>query len=116
MGILVNTIIFLSWLFNVAMSFVVFGKIQKIENVYNEIQKEYLEIIEHLYGDIEGMEKAIVGLSKKIDALPDMLKDEMHRSLLALRENLETAKPIKPNNWDSVKEAFKKPSRIEVNE
>ena len=42
--------------------------------------------------------------------------DQIHRSLLALRETLETAKPIKPNNWDSVREAFKGPVRIEINE
>lgn len=42
--------------------------------------------------------------------------DQIHRTLLALRDTLETAKPIKPNNWDSVKEAFKGPVRIEINE
>lgn len=42
--------------------------------------------------------------------------DKTHRSLLTLRDTLETAKPIKPNNWDSVKEAFKGPVRIEINE
>jgi hypothetical protein len=36
--------------------------------------------------------------------------------LLALRESLEATKPIKPNNWDSMKEAFKGPTRVEVNE
>jgi hypothetical protein len=42
--------------------------------------------------------------------------DKNHRSLLVLRDALETAKPIKPNNWDSIKEAFKGPVRVEVNE
>ena len=71
---------------------------------------------EELAGDLEGIENAVVGLSEKVDALPDMFKEDIHRSLLALRETLETAKPIKPNNWDSVKEAFKGPARVEINE
>lgn len=71
---------------------------------------------EQLVGDLDGIEKAIVGLSEKVECLPDMIKEDIHRSLLSLREVLETAKPIKPNNWDSVKEAFKGPVRIEINE
>lgn len=42
--------------------------------------------------------------------------DQIHRSLLAMRESLEAAKPMKSNNWDSVREAFKGPVRIEINE
>lgn len=71
---------------------------------------------EQLAGDLDGIEKALVGLAEKLEALPDMIKEDIHRSSLALREALETAKPIKPNNWDSVKEAFKGPVRIEINE
>ena len=44
------------------------------------------------------------------------VNDETHRSLLALRESLEATKPMKSNNWDSIREAFKGPVRIEVNE
>ena len=42
--------------------------------------------------------------------------DQIHRSLLSTRESLEAAKPMKSNNWDSVREAFKGPVRIEINE
>lgn len=41
--------------------------------------------------------------------------DRLDRSLLDLREALNSAKPIKPNNWDSVKEAFKGPSKVDPN-
>lgn len=50
--------------------------------------------------------------SNKMDAMSNYLD----RSMLSLKDLLETTKPIKPNNWDSVKEAFKGPTRIEVNE
>lgn len=51
-------------------------------------------------------------IDKKLDALPDIIKEDIHRSLLP-KEHLEAAKPIRPNNWDSVKEAFKGPVRID---
>jgi hypothetical protein len=41
---------------------------------------------------------------------------DQRRTLLAFRDSLETTKPIKPNNWDSVKEAFKGPTRVDVHE
>lgn len=44
------------------------------------------------------------------------VNDETRRSLLALRDILEATKPMKSNNWDSIREAFKGPTRIEVNE
>lgn len=40
---------------------------------------------------------------------------EINRSLLA-RDNLDNAKPMKSNNWDSVKNCFKGPVRVEANE
>lgn len=80
------------------------------------LQKNQTILDESLVGDLEGIEKGLVDLSAKIQTLPDMFKDDMHRSLLSLRENLETAKPIKPNNWDSFREAFKGPARVEINE
>ena len=44
------------------------------------------------------------------------VNDETRRSLLALRDILEATKPMKSNNWDCIREAFKGPTRIEVNE
>ena len=80
------------------------------------LQENQKILDEQLAGDFEGIEKAIILLSQKIDVLPDTIKEDFHRTSLALRETLETARPIKPNNWDSVKEAFKGPVRIEINE
>jgi len=70
---------------------------------------------EEFTGDLEGIEEAIVHLSEKMEALPFMFKEEIHRSSLALRQALETAKPIKPNNWDSVNKAFQGPVRNDIN-
>lgn len=67
---------------------------------------------ESLLTEISENTEKLDNSSNKIDAMANGLD----RSLLALRELLETTKPIKPNNWDSIKEAFKGPARIEVNE
>lgn len=98
-----------------ARSTIMSKKINTIDSRFEPLYRKNEEIIEHLCIDLEGIEKAVVGLSEKVDALPDMFKEDIHRSLLTLRDSLETAKPIKPNNWDSVKEAFKGPARVEIN-
>ncbi len=43
------------------------------------------------------------------------IEECIHRSMLP-KEPLEAATPIKKNNWDSVKKAFKGPARIEIDE
>ena len=55
-------------------------------------------------------------LEKQIDSVLNLVKNDNDRSLLAMREILEPTKPMKSNNWDSVREAFKGPARIDVNE
>lgn len=91
-------------------------KINKMQENLELLQKQNDEIVDSLLGDFEGVEKLCVLMSQKIDSLPDVLKDDLHRSMLALKDIQEPTKPIKPNNWDSVREAFKGPARIEVNE
>lgn len=59
----------------------------------------------------EDAEKTVT-LTNKIEATAS----NFDRHLLALRELLETTKPMKTNNWDSVREAFKGPTRVEINE
>ena len=88
---------------------------KKISEEISELQKNQKILDQRLVSDIDGIEKALVGLSENIDCLPDMIKDDMHRFLVELRESHST-KPIRPNNWDSMKEAFKGPTRIEINE
>lgn len=51
----------------------------------------------------------------KISAQLTDIQEATNRSMLA-REALEPAKPIKTNNWDSVRKAFKGPARVEIDE
>jgi hypothetical protein len=66
--------------------------------------------------DSDRKQQEILAVLDQINTSLGSLNSEQHRSLLALRESLEATKPIKPNNWDSMKEAFKGPTRVEVNE
>lgn len=43
------------------------------------------------------------------------VEERLNRIELA-KENIELTKPMKPNNWDSIKQVFKKPARSEINE
>lgn len=49
---------------------------------------------------------------KKIDEV----EEKFDRHLLDLRDSLEPTKPMKSNNWDSIREAFRGPTRVDVNE
>lgn len=46
----------------------------------------------------------------------ETLSEQLERFELAQRNNLETTKPTKINNWDSIREAFKGPARIKIND
>jgi hypothetical protein len=48
----------------------------------------------------------------KYYTMSDEVKSHFDRALLATKES-DTTKPIKPNNWDSVREAFKGPVRVD---
>lgn len=75
-------------------------------------EKKTSEFHENIVRAITEQTEKYTYTQDKIDALGCGLD----RSMLALREILEPTKPIKTNNWDSVRQAFKGPARIEVNE
>ena len=74
------------------------------------------------------LEDLIVIICQRDEAIGDFMITQIEQSLtpvrvslVAIRELLDANKPInselKPNNWDSVKEAFKGPTRaIDLNE
>lgn len=42
-------------------------------------------------------------------------EERLNRLELA-KESIEPTKPIKPNNWDSMRQIFKKPVRVDIDE
>lgn len=78
------------------------------------INKNQLILDESLFKDTQDIHKYLNSINERLNAIPDMFKDDIYRSLLPIRESLEAAKPMKTNNWDSVREAFKGPARVDV--
>lgn len=72
---------------------------RKSSKACDKILKEYPEV----FGDI-------------VDKI-EFNSAEIHRSLLDLKDSIQPIKPsIRPNNWDSMREAFKAPTKVAVDE
>lgn len=82
-------------------------KISKMELELEFYKRKFILTLDTFGEDIDRLERAVENNSKVVD--------DFHRSLLAQKES-EATRPIRPNNWDSIKEAFKGPVRIEINE
>ncbi len=108
--------IFLSALVVFSVLYFLYREIKKAHARLEICIKNQFAIDNALAGDIESIEKALVVISEKLQMLPYKIQEDVSRSLLVFRESLDTTKPIRPNNWDSVKEAFKGPTRATINE
>lgn len=94
------------------INFAIYVKVKKFI-VSDEIVKNHqAEILESLSVELDEISLKTVKMSAQLNDV----QDELHRSSLALRTTQEPTKPMKSNNWDSVRECFKGPARIEVNE
>lgn len=75
----------------------------------------YYKLIQCIETDLSDSKKKYEEIILILDRI-NQRQSEISRSMLARQEPLEATKPIKPNNWNSMKEAFKGPVRIEGNE
>lgn len=105
MEIILNFIVIFMLLLSIWMNFAVYKKFLINNLALNEFHS-------NLVSAITDQTEKYSHTQNKIDAMASGLE----RSMLALRDNLEPTKPIKLNNWDSMREAFKGPTRIDVNE
>jgi hypothetical protein len=103
MEIILETIRILCPLIATGMNIYFFLKIQEVHKVLLqvnslvEMESEYLSMMN------DRLNSRLFSISENID-----------RSTLSLKKILEPTEPIKPkNNWDSIREAFKGPTRIE---
>lgn len=94
---------------NLALIIIMSKKVESIDLTNEFFQRKFVITI-------DGQEIQINNLERKLKEIFNQIKDDNDRSLQAILERLDAAKPIKSNNWDSVKEAFKGPVRIELNE
>ena len=87
-------------------------KIEKVVENLDRYSKKNLCDVTLIIEKLIDIEKKTFLNKSKIERQVEMLEDE-HRILLEIKESLITAKPMKPNNWDSVREVFKGPTKHE---
>ena len=93
-----------------------FKRIRDIDITIDFYRRKFTTTVDRICEDVDRLEVHVTKISQQIDALPDVVKEDNHRTLLAILERID-AKPITPkNNWESIKEAFKGPVRVEINE
>ena len=86
-------------------------KIYDLERSLKRIENEYHIVIESVMYNFQNIEDKIDNIIEKNEL--KKLQEELDRSLQANREALEAAKPMKTNNWDSVREAFRVAPKVE---
>ena len=98
----------------VAISFGInFFALKMIKNIENDLcdLKKYLKIRQEILDTILTSVVTSEIETKNISHQFELFRIDT-RSLLALKDLLETTKPMKSNNWDSVREVFKGSTRI----
>lgn len=94
----------------IARQAVMSKKLSSLEEKCEFFQRKFITTLDVHGEDFDRLED-------RINAVVEAIKADNHRSSQAILERLESAKPITPkNNWDSMKEAFKGPARVEINE
>lgn len=91
----------------------------RLNNVLEEYNEKYIREHQENLTHRKKCNDLMISLSDLLDNNFNHNEErfnDIDRCLTDLRTSLDAAKPIKPNNWNSVKEAFKGPVRIEVNE
>lgn len=86
---------------------------------FNSNQTDLINSIQYCINNTDKLESVSDEIEMKIVKISgqvDSIQQEIYRSVEYIKDSLETKSPIRPNNWDSVREAFKRPQRLDVNE
>lgn len=117
METILDIIVVSACVISIVTNFVFLFSIQDVKKSLKKIEKDFPEILNDLMEKSDDFDEKLVKIPAEID-----------RSLVALKEDLKAhldrnvemanlkAATSRANNWDSMREAFKGPTRIEVNE
>jgi hypothetical protein len=108
MELFLDTYIFVGLSFSILVNLVLLFLIYRILKATKKILGIDIITPRLLEGVTEKMWEKDIEMMRKIE--------EINRSILDLKSSIESTKPIKTNNWDSIREAFTRPTRIGVNE
>lgn len=94
--------------FSCLCNFLLYKELRKLSAAHEISQKliqESHEVLNELCEDLGRIDDHVVDCNNVLHMLSKDFKQAESPN-----------KPIKPNNWDSVREAFKGPTRVEINE
>ena len=89
------------------------GKNDQLDSKFDFLIRRNSENFDKFFNDLGGLYQTIGDIEEKISNVPDLIKEDIYRSMDAIKSNIEPTMP-KTNNWDSVRKAFKGPSRIDI--
>jgi hypothetical protein len=81
--------------------YLLYRRVGKLSSALHDAQK----CLDYLRNDTDSIKERLGSFNHQLDEFS-----------LVLKHPQATNKSIKPNNWDSMREAFKGPVRIEINE
>ena len=90
---------------NFLMNLVCYKALKNISNTSSFSHKKTHEYINDLFEDASDLENKA-----------DCIINKLNELSLDLQTPQEPIKPIKPNNWESFRKAFKGPMRVDINE
>lgn len=110
------TIAFLLFFMVLAVAFqvVLFTQLRKLIKALNDLQASIVDFHEHVTSrpTSKDSSKNFERIFLKLDDLVHLF----HRCVSMMAHTGEPINPVKPNNWDRMKEAFKGPQRTDSNE
>ena len=113
MEIFLDILVLILQIFMICMIYNVSKIVRSYDNHMEFFCKKFLIELEIFGENIDEIKLKTVKMSGQFDSI----QEYNQRSLQDILERLDAAKPITPkNNWDSIKEAFKGPARVEINE
>jgi hypothetical protein len=109
MELFLDTYIFLGMSFSILANLFFLIVIHRLLKAANKVIKTELT-------DLEDIRVISTHILSVYDLQKDDLEklEEINRSILELRDLLGAIPTMKPNNWDGVREAFKRPGKVEV--
>lgn len=96
----------------VILNFVVIHHVDLVQAFQKRMLESEIHYEEKLLSAIDSNCDRIIEINQTLSNI----SAQIDRSMLAQRDALEPTKPIKSNNWDSIREAFKGPTRIDLND
>lgn len=109
MELLSIALIFFAIILNIILNSLLLMKLLKINEITEKILYKYPGMFEYL-------SRHQINLNDKVNELIEDQKNSFLELKTFFCEPVSPKSPIRPNKWDNIKEAFKGPTKVEVDE